>query len=88
MKCIKNNETGEIKRVSEENAVHQVSSGKWSFAPKQEWKKIRDLKEKFPAIAALVAEGVADLEAGRVTSQEDAKARLAKKKAKKKAYHA
>ena len=53
MKCIKSNETGEIKRVSEDSAVYQVGSGKWSFAPKQEWKKLRaPVKAAAPVIEA------------------------------------
>lgn len=41
MKCIRNNSTLEIKRVSEENATYQVSTGKFSFAKKQDWKAQR-----------------------------------------------
>lgn len=46
MKCIKHIETGEIKRVSEENALYQTGTGKWSYTPKLEWKKVRDTKNK------------------------------------------
>lgn len=37
MKCIKNNTTGEIKRVKEEVAYELEKRG-WSYVPKSEWK--------------------------------------------------
>jgi hypothetical protein len=37
MKCIKNKETGNIIRVTNQQADQMVGS-KWSFAPKSEWK--------------------------------------------------
>ena len=41
MKCIRNNDTKEVKRVSNDNATYQVEKGKWSFCPKSEWKALR-----------------------------------------------
>jgi hypothetical protein len=37
MKCIKNNKTGEIKRVDDSTANNMVGKT-WSFIPKSEWK--------------------------------------------------
>ncbi len=37
MKCIKNNKTGDIKRVSDSEAYNMVGST-WSFIAKSEWK--------------------------------------------------
>lgn len=48
MKCIKNNLTNEVRRVSDEHADHLVSfvnksmgTPLWSFCPKSEWKALR-----------------------------------------------
>lgn len=41
MKCVKNVETGEVKRLSEEMATFRVNSGLWKFCPKKEWKETR-----------------------------------------------
>ena len=46
MKTVKNKQTDEIIRVSNERAFHLVNSGKWTYCPKSEWKiKVRDNKE-------------------------------------------
>jgi hypothetical protein len=37
MKCIKNQKTGEIRRVKEEVA-HQMEKLGWGYIPKSEWK--------------------------------------------------
>jgi hypothetical protein len=37
MKCIKNKETGNVIRVTNQQA-DQLVGRKWSFAPKSEWK--------------------------------------------------
>lgn len=39
MKCIKNIKTGEIKRVKDELALTQVSSGAYVYVPKKDWKE-------------------------------------------------
>lgn len=44
MKTITKN--GEYIRVSEKEADSKVSKFGWSFAPKSEWKKIRDANKK------------------------------------------
>ena len=53
MKCIKNLETSEIKRVSEYTAHFNVDGGDWIYIPKSEWKslkvKVEKVREKFPA---------------------------------------
>lgn len=41
MKCVRNQETGEVKRLPEEMATFRVNSGLWSFCPKSEWKSLR-----------------------------------------------
>ena len=41
MKTIKNLSTNEVKRVKDEVALIQVSSSKFSYAPKSEWKMVR-----------------------------------------------
>lgn len=41
MKTIRNNITAEVKRVSEEMATSRVSTGRWSFCPKGDWKALR-----------------------------------------------
>ena len=41
MKCLKNSNTAEIKRVSDERATEMVATGNWAFIPKKEWKAIR-----------------------------------------------
>ena len=38
MKCIKNKENGEIKRVSDLHAIKRVISGPWMYVPKHLWK--------------------------------------------------
>ena len=37
MKCIKNNKTGEIERVTDKEAYNKVGSA-WSYVAKTEWK--------------------------------------------------
>lgn len=54
MKCIKNLETSEIKRVDDVIAYSRVGSGDYSYVPKSEWKTIKigidkKVREKFPA---------------------------------------
>jgi len=39
MKCIRNNETFEIRRIRDRDAQIRVSSGKWSYCQKADWKK-------------------------------------------------
>ncbi len=41
MKCIKLNNTSEIKRVSNETAAISVEAGKATYIPKSEWKLTR-----------------------------------------------
>ena len=48
MKCVKNNLTGEVKRVSDDIAATQVAfinksmgTALWSYCPKSEWKALR-----------------------------------------------
>ena len=41
MKCIKNVETNEIKRIDDVVAQTRVVSGEWIYIPKSEWKLIR-----------------------------------------------
>lgn len=43
MKCVKNRNTSEIKRVSDDRATEMVANG-WSFVPKSEWKLQRPVK--------------------------------------------
>lgn len=38
MKCVKNNTTNEIKRVSDTHAEELVNKG-WAYIPKKEWKE-------------------------------------------------
>lgn len=51
-KCLKNIETGEIKRLSENNRkeqssiINMVNSGSWIYIPKSEWKKTRPEPKK------------------------------------------
>ena len=40
MKCLKNLKTGEIIRVSDQEAYQKPISA-WQFVPKSEWKKLR-----------------------------------------------
>lgn len=55
MKCIKNLETKEIKRVDDTIAHSRVKLGDWVYIPKSEWKAdVRGIKDievraKFPA---------------------------------------
>ena len=42
MKCIRNMETGEIKRVTDEHAISKVATGKFSYCPKADWKYQKD----------------------------------------------
>ena len=37
MKCVRNNQTGEVKRVSDERAK-ELTKKDWVFIPKTEWK--------------------------------------------------
>lgn len=46
MKCVKNVKTSEIVRVSEESADLKVSSGKWNYCSKSEWKSTTRKKVK------------------------------------------
>ena len=39
MKCIKNNKTGEIERVTDKEAYNKVGSA-WSYVSKTEWKAV------------------------------------------------
>jgi hypothetical protein len=41
MKCVKLIHTGEVKRVSDEQAVRCVNTGTHAFCPKSEWKALR-----------------------------------------------
>jgi hypothetical protein len=41
MKCVKNSNTNEVKRVSNETADRLVATGNFSFCPKAEWKAMR-----------------------------------------------
>jgi hypothetical protein len=44
MKCVQNKKTGEIKRVSDEQASFMTNSG-WHYTSKSKWKrKVRDVK--------------------------------------------
>lgn len=44
MKCLKNNETGNIIRIDDKQA-EQMSGRTWSYVSKEEWKnKARDVK--------------------------------------------
>jgi TfoX/Sxy family transcriptional regulator of competence genes len=44
MKCLKNNETGNIIRIDDKQA-EQMSGRTWSYVSKEEWKKtVRDVK--------------------------------------------
>lgn len=52
MKCIKNQSTGEIRRVKDDLAWKMKSMG-WGYIPKSEWKmttKSVDVKEKEPKV--------------------------------------
>lgn len=39
MKCMKNKNSKEIKRVSDEDADDMAKKGTWDYCPKVEWKK-------------------------------------------------
>ena len=41
MKCIKNKETGKVKRVSDLKAMKSVINGPWTYVPKHLWKAHR-----------------------------------------------
>jgi len=46
MKCIKNRETNEIVRVTDQQ-VNQMVGSRWEFVPKSEWKTVsRNITEK------------------------------------------
>ena len=46
MKCIENNATHKIKRVTNELASDLVSSGDWNYVPKEIWKRdVRDVSK-------------------------------------------
>jgi hypothetical protein len=49
MKCIKNLESGEIRRVENKEAFNRVGFG-WTFVPRSEWKeKVRgEVSEQTP----------------------------------------
>lgn len=56
MKCVKNLETLEIKRVDDSVAQKRVMTGDWMYVPKSAWKAVtrvvkedKELREKFPA---------------------------------------
>ena len=38
MKCVRNSQTDEVRRVSEVQATRLVISGPWTYAPKSLWK--------------------------------------------------
>ena len=42
MKCVKNKESQEVRRLSDEIASNRVNTGQWSFCLKSEWKALRD----------------------------------------------
>lgn len=41
MKCIRNKDTGEVRRVTEVEAVNKVISGPWVYERKSAWKAQR-----------------------------------------------
>tara|TARA_R110002110_G_scaffold134112_3_gene317139 strand:+ start:744 stop:899 length:156 start_codon:yes stop_codon:yes gene_type:complete len=41
VKCIKNKETGEVKRISDLKAMKSVIDGPWIYVPKHLWKAQR-----------------------------------------------
>ena len=43
MKCVKNIESAEIRRVSEQIAENLVNTSKWKYIPKSEWKPTRQV---------------------------------------------
>ena len=46
MKCIENNATHKIKRVTNELAINLVSSGDWNYVAKEIWKRnVRDVSK-------------------------------------------
>ena len=46
MKCIKNDATHKIKRVTNELAIDLVSSGDWNYVAKEIWKRnVRDVSK-------------------------------------------
>lgn len=46
MKCVANVATHKIKRVTNELATNMVSSGDWTYVPKEVWKReIRDVSK-------------------------------------------
>lgn len=47
MKCIKNQSTGEIRRVKNEVAFELETKG-WSYIPKSEWKEVTRVKVETP----------------------------------------
>lgn len=47
MKCVKKD--GEVRRVSEEQAVRMVETQGWAFVPKSEWKLVRPTAKKAQA---------------------------------------
>jgi len=62
MKCIKNNKTGEIERISDKEAYNKVGST-WSYVAKNEWKAatrkvkvVEVIEEKVEAEGETIAE--------------------------------
>jgi hypothetical protein len=41
VKCIRNINTKEVRRVSNEQAERQVATNNWMFCPKSDWKALR-----------------------------------------------
>lgn len=46
MKTVQNKITGEIKRITEEEAIKMLPNSVWIFCPKSFWKKQRKPKQK------------------------------------------
>lgn len=41
MKCVKNTQTGEVRRVTEVEAHVLTKDGKWKYIPKSVWRKAK-----------------------------------------------
>lgn len=60
MKCIKNNKSGEIERVTDKEAYNKVGSA-WSFIAKSEWKAAtRKPKAVVEVVEAVEGETIAE----------------------------
>lgn len=60
MKCIKNNKTGEIERVSDKEAYNMVGRA-WSYVAKTEWKAVtRKPKPVVEVVEAVEGETIAE----------------------------